>query len=187
MDDITIDAPVINENVVVAYVDCLKVAYRETRELRTYSKEVYLHRKYDNMFRALALKLLAKGVGPFEYVNWCFDEILTRHDDVYPNMLGSSKLLIPFLESYDYHNEELELLVKAQAKIIKVREERGEGLDSILLDEDMPVGVVLRFAVAHSRGRPDLEAYFKEDTKKQLMLRPYYRKLLSNYLPPEMK
>jgi hypothetical protein len=165
----------------------LKRTYVELRNLRTYADVRKTHPKFDPMFMQLARAIVARKVPASEYVNWCFDTILMRHSDVYANMVCSMKLLARFCEEAPRRNKELELIVKLQARTIKQREARGEPIDRILLDEDMPVGAVMRYVAARAHGKHDLERVFRDDARREIAMRPHYAVVLKNHLPEDMK
>jgi hypothetical protein len=166
--------------------DCLKREYIEQRRLRTYSRARRTSPSADPMFWKLAHAVCERNVSPAEYINWCFDLLLERHSDVYANMVCSMNMLARFCEGEHDRKRHLEVLVRVQAHTIRQRERAGEQLDKILLDEDMQVGAIMRYVAARARGRSDLEEVFFEDAKRQVIMRPYYAKLLAKHLPKEM-
>ena len=173
--------------VIMQYADCLRTAYVEMRQQRAHSTARRIAPKSEPLLWKFAVMLHSREVSPFEYVSWCFDRLLRRHDDVYVNMVCSEALLGRFMAEAVDREKELDVLVKLQAHAIRRREERGEALSKILLDETAQLSAAIRFAVAHSRGDTELAENFREDAEKQLMFQPHYKKLLGKFLPEDMK
>lgn len=187
MDHSTDTAPSSTDNAVIATIySCLKTTYLMLRKRRAKTKAYRVSAKYDIGFWELAKTLQGLSISPHEYMEWCFDQLLDRHDDVYGDMVIDPFMVARYQEGAPARNRELELIAGLQAALIKKREERGENLDAILLDEKASISAVMRFAVAHSRGRFDLAENFREDAAEQIMFRPHYKVVLGKFLPKEM-
>ena len=131
-------------------------------------------------------------ISAVHYLRWIW-KFYTRHKPVeigiaHVSMVASPKSLKIYMDnaSYTERDRELELRVKLdiQTDVIQTEITCGRTLRDILLDESLVVGVVVRYALAHSGGLKDLVMRFCREAEHEIVCEPLYVKLLSDKLPP---
>lgn len=166
-----------------AYVDALKEALLLRR--RRYRPNLRATDKHDHILEGVAGVLIDNDCDPFRYVNYVFDLFISKHDDVYPNMLASSWAINKFLEDLPNFEHQVELRVRLMADHVKSRLDRGESLEAIMADQHSPLTALFKFALAMSLNRSDVAEQFKAAAKDQLFFEPLYKKFLGQWLPEE--
>lgn len=166
------------------YVNALKEAYLNLR--RRVNPDIRKVVGKESSWEDVAVLLYRNGADPYDYVDYCFNEILKRHDDVYANMVASLRMGTQYLVDQPDRKAYLENIVFVQAGTFKDEIRRGRPVRDILLDPELPMSGLFRFATAFSLGHHDLLDRFKEDAVRMLLFKPYYKKLFEGQLPPEM-
>ena len=175
----------VSDDLVSAYFDALKDAYVRLRQ-RWRPEFHKVAKEYDPLFLSAARKLAELNLCPYEYTHYVFDIMTKNHDDVFPAMITSLKLVRKFADEKPELDDRLQLLLQLQASNVKERMAGGEKLRDILLSPTSELSVVFRIAAANAYGLPDLVERFWADAKQMLIFKPAYKKYLGNWLPKEL-
>jgi hypothetical protein len=171
-----------HDEIVATYVDALKDAYKRLR-VRYRTDFRGLGERYDKALKPVAEALDSHKIDPYPYMQFIFDHLAYKNMDVYPKMICSLNWVNRFLESRPERNEEIQLLINLQSKVIERRLNSGENLQNILLDPHAELSVVFRYAVACSQGEDKLAKLFEKDAVTMLVFEPLYKQYLWDWLP----
>lgn len=171
---------------VYLYIEALKDAYKRLRR-RLRPSFTGLSNIFDKRIEPFAARLVRAGADPYAYMQYVFDKTINVSADVYPNMFLSEKMIERFLEERPKRRASLKLIVEGQAVELKMRLKQGWTLPDILQDPDIPLSAVFRYATAHSEGYPQIAARFEKEAERMLIFEPYYKTLLSPWLPERMR
>lgn len=122
------------------------------------------------------------------YMRWIWDFHSKFRSLVYINMLNSANSVKLYMRdaSYTEKDRETELRIKLniQKEVVRTELKRRRELRTVLLDETLVIGVVLRYALAYSGGLEDLVSIFCAEAEYVIVFEPLYNKLLGDNLPP---
>ncbi len=173
-----------SDEVKALYIAALKEAYLNLRQ--RLNPDIRKVGGKEQAWADAAVALYRNGADPYDYVDYCFNEILKRHDDVYSNMVASLRMVDQYVADEPDRRAYLTNIVFVQAGTLKDELRRGRALRDILTDPEVALGGLFRFVTAYSMGHHDLLDRFKEDAVRMLLFKPYYKKLFEGQLPPEM-
>ena len=133
----------------------------------------------------VGLRLEQNRVDPYEFVQFAAEALTEKHGDLYVNMLASHWLLEEFLKKKDERHKDLQVCVHLMYETLQFEMGKGRSLDEILMDPEISMGALFRFAAAWGYQRYELAKRFEEDARLMITFKPYYRELLSEWLPRE--
>jgi len=138
------------------------------------------------LWNRAADELIHYGIDPYQYVQWVFDTVTCYRPDVYDREVTSIKFIHAYNKQLPEIEDRIELEVELHAKKIKTLLNTGEKLESILTNELYELSPVVRFATAWSEGLKELADQLRPAAEEMLMFRPFYAKVLKDWLPKEM-
>ncbi len=174
------------EELVDAYVECLKDAYVKMR--RRWRPEFRgVPERHDKQLRPVAQILAQVTANPYSYVHFLFDLLTKGNPDVYINQLCSKTLACEYLSQRPNEEQRIKLNIFLMANAVKSKIDNGFPLEFVITSEFMELTPVFRYAVAVSNNRPDLAARYEQDARRMLEFEPLYKELLAEWLPEEIK
>ena len=180
----TADRAAAEKELLTAYDDALKDAYVQMRR-RWEPKYGEVHFRYFELFRVAARKLKDERLDPYEYVQYAFDTLTPHYGALHPNMVTSLTVIEKFRkDAPDQHNQRA-LLVQLQVKTLEREMDRGRPLVENLIDPQLEMSAVFRYAMAQTMGEPQLLERFHDAARKQVLFKPYYKELLKGKIPEE--
>jgi hypothetical protein len=106
-------------------------------------------------------------------------------------MVNSPKSVKLYMEQSPNTDEECEkdlrLKLDIQRDIVLTELTCGRELREILLDEELAVGVIMRYALAYCGGLEDLVRRFCAEAEYEISYEPLYGKILKDKLPPSSR
>lgn len=184
MDDKIATAENIHEQLIQAYVECLKTAYSQLRK-RWRPDYRGVGDATDHRFRAIAEILASKSMDPYAYVQYVFEHITPTHPDVHVNQVTSVMLATKYLEYRPIQEAKIRRGVYLNADKLKTRIGEGYTLEQALSDPYNHFTPVFAYAMACSKNDKELAAKFKDDAIEMLQFEPLYTELLGKWLPVE--
>jgi len=132
--------------------------------------------------------LLENHIYAPHYMQWIWNYHAKYRSLVYISMVSSATSVQLYMKTaaYTEKDRETELHIKLdiQKEVIQTELKRGRKLRDILMDESLVIGVVMRYALAHSGGLEDLVHSFCSEAEHEIIYEPLYIKLIGDYLPP---
>lgn len=146
---------------------------------RGYKRTPARERQWNRIARAC----IENNVSADEYVSWAYNFYRVGFPVVYVNMVASPKTFTTYLQQKGDYDRRFDVSIRLQFVRLQDELNRGRALEEVLLDSELDLGVVFRYAVASRMGNPSLAARFQLDAERELLTEPRYRNALSGYLP----
>jgi hypothetical protein len=157
----------------------MKEVYARLRKL---DAPGFRHRNSDmKHWRRLATTLQQRGVHGPHYILWAYPYLRTRSKNIYIQVITSSKYVdehMRQLAGASARKEELQVKLRIQSRIVKRELQLKRDLRDILLDRDLDLGVVFRYACASSAGLDDVVDVLRTEAEHEMALEPLYNELL---------
>lgn len=122
------------------------------------------------------------------YMRWIWDFYAKVRPIVHIKMLNSADSVQLYMRNIGYTEKdretELRIKLNIQKEVVHAELKRRRELRTVLLDETLVIGVVLRYALAYSGGLEDLVSIFCAEAEYVILFEPLYNKLLGDNLPP---
>lgn len=163
------------------YIDSLHRAYLQLRQ-RIKPDMTCVH-GHDLEWRQLAVMLVKHKIDPYDYIQFCYDMFIPRHDDLYPGVVLSLTNVHRFKGADAERGEgQLRMLLRLQFLELEHQLSRGRKLEDILVDEGVSLSAVFRYAICKAFGLLKLTPLFEEDANLMLTFKPAYKALLHDLL-----
>jgi hypothetical protein len=144
----------------------------------------------------LSKLLNSQDINPRRYMRWAWDFYRNRllecaQPIVWVHMVNSPKSVKLYMEQAPNTDEErendLRLKLDIQKDTVLTEMTCGRALHEILLDEELAVGVIMRYALAYWGGLEDLVRRFCAEAEYEISCEPLYGKILKDKLPPSSR
>jgi len=132
----------------------------------------------------LAEALARQRLDPYGYVQFCYDMFVTKFDDLYPHLVTDLKNVYRFASSSNRTGSADRLRVILRLQFLELEHQLGRGreLPDVLMDEDVSMSALFRYAVCKLFGLRRLAVVFEEEAQRMLTFKPAYRALLRGLL-----
>lgn len=136
----------------------------------------------------LSRLLQENNINALHYMRWIWN-FYTRHRPIaYVTMINSPKSVKIYMDEAPYKEEdrinELKLKLDIQTDIVLTEISCGRSIRDILVDENLALGTVMRYALSYTGGFADLVQTFRAEAERELLWEPLYLTLLEDKLPP---
>lgn len=135
----------------------------------------------------LAKLLIDRNIDGIHYVNWIYDFYTFTRPAAYPRQITSTKSVRIYMEKASYkpaqREQEVCVNLNIQFEVVRQRLSFGEDLRTILSDESLELGAVVRYVLSHHGDFTDLASGFRAEAEREVRLNPYYKKIMGDKLP----
>lgn len=140
----------------------------------------------EKQWARLAATLARNGIPHRQYLKWAYEFYADRYPVPFVNMIASDKTVKIFLERESFmadQEADTRLKCELQQDTLAVELQKGRTPREIVEDSSLELGVVFRYAVAHSAGLRGLVDRLRDQVARELHFNPHYREVLGSFLP----
>lgn len=155
--------------------------------LRQMSNSYYrVNPKDEKQWEHLAETLVRNKIPHRQYLKWAYEFYKRRFPVPLVGPIASDNAVKIFLDREPFmRDQKFDTALKCalQGDTLAFELKKGRTHQEIVEDSSLELGVVFRYAIAHSAGLRELAEKLRGQAERELHFNPHYREILGTFLP----